>query len=57
MADEKSQPKKTESKKKTFKAYKPAAKFCPKCGSRMGEHKDRFSCGKCKYTEFKEKKG
>ena len=32
-------------KKKTFKAYKPAAKFCPKCGSRMGDHKDRYACG------------
>ena len=30
-------------------------KHCPECGPGhyMGEHKDRFSCGKCKYTEFK----
>jgi small subunit ribosomal protein S27Ae len=56
MAEEKSQPKKEVKKKKTFKEYKPG-RSCPKCGSRMGEHKDRFSCGKCKYTEFKEKKG
>ncbi len=28
---------------------------CPKCGPAvfMGEHKDRFSCGKCGYTEKK----
>jgi small subunit ribosomal protein S27Ae len=30
-------------------------KPCPKCGSGvfMGEHKNRTSCGKCHYTEFK----
>ncbi|WP_319378953.1 30S ribosomal protein S27ae [uncultured Methanocorpusculum sp.] len=29
---------------------------CPRCGAGvfMGEHKDRFSCGKCGYTEFKQ---
>jgi len=28
---------------------------CPKCGPAvfMAEHKDRFYCGKCHYTEFK----
>ncbi|MGC8547676.1 MAG: 30S ribosomal protein S27ae [Candidatus Micrarchaeia archaeon] len=41
---------------KKIKAYKPAVKFCPKCGSRMAEHSDRFTCGKCGYTEWKEKK-
>ncbi len=32
---------------------------CPKCGPGilMAEHKDRLNCGKCGYTEFKEKKG
>jgi ribosomal protein S27AE len=39
--------------KKTFRPYKEAAKRCPKCSSRLGEHKDRFSCGKCGYCEFK----
>jgi small subunit ribosomal protein S27Ae len=31
---------------------------CPKCGAGvfMAEHKDRFTCGKCSYTEFKSKK-
>jgi small subunit ribosomal protein S27Ae len=26
---------------------------CPRCGSFMAEHENRFSCGKCGYTEFK----
>jgi len=32
-------------------------KSCPKCGPGvfMAEHKDRTSCGKCGYTEFKKK--
>jgi len=30
-------------------------KYCPKCGPAvfLAEHKDRFSCGNCGYTEFK----
>jgi small subunit ribosomal protein S27Ae len=30
-------------------------KSCPKCGNGffMSEHKDRFACGKCGYTEFR----
>jgi len=30
-------------------------KHCPKCGPGifLAEHKDRFSCGNCGYTEFK----
>ena len=39
--------------KKQFRAYKPAEKFCPKCGSRMASHANRFACGKCGYTEYK----
>jgi small subunit ribosomal protein S27Ae len=33
------------------------AKICMKCGpgSFLAEHKDRFYCGKCHYTEFKTK--
>jgi len=33
-------------------------RFCPRCGPGvfLAEHKDRFSCGKCGYTEFKKKK-
>lgn len=30
-------------------------KECPKCGPgvHLAEHKDRFACGNCGYTEFK----
>lgn len=42
-------------KKPAFK-YKPAVKFCPKCGARMAAHADRLACGKCSYTEFKTQK-
>jgi small subunit ribosomal protein S27Ae len=33
-------------------------KNCPKCGDGvfLADHKDRASCGKCGYTEFKTKK-
>ena len=41
-------------KEKKAKAYKQG-KMCPKCNSRMAEHSDRYSCGKCSYTEFKRK--
>jgi len=32
-------------------------RFCPKCGPGvfLAEHEDRYSCGKCGYTEFKKK--
>jgi len=32
-------------------------KSCPKCGDGvfLAEHKNRVSCGKCGYTEFKSK--
>lgn len=31
--------------------------FCPRCGDGvfMGEHSDRFACGSCGYTTWKEK--
>ncbi len=52
MADEKkAAPAKKE--KKVFKPYKAAEKRCPKCSSRLADHKDRFSCGKCGYSDFK----
>lgn len=41
--------------KKKVAAFKAAEKFCPKCGVRMANHKDRFSCGKCSFTEMKKK--
>jgi len=30
-------------------------RFCPKCGVGyfLAEHKDRYTCGHCGYTEFK----
>ena len=36
---------------------KRKSKFCIKCGDGffMAEHKDRATCGKCGYTEFKKK--
>ncbi|MEL9999574.1 MAG: 30S ribosomal protein S27ae [Thermoplasmata archaeon] len=32
-------------------------KSCPKCGAGvfLAEHEDRYTCGKCGYTEFKKK--
>jgi len=32
-------------------------RFCPRCGPGvfLAEHKDRYSCGKCGYTEYKRK--
>jgi len=44
-----------EEKREEFKPYKPS-KLCPKCGSRMAEHEDRYTCGKCGYTEWKRAK-
>ncbi|MEM0147816.1 MAG: 30S ribosomal protein S27ae [Candidatus Micrarchaeaceae archaeon] len=46
--------KKEAKNEKKINEYK-SGKACPKCGSRMAEHADRYSCGKCGYTEFKEK--
>jgi len=48
MADKKEQ-------KKAVSAYKQGRQ-CPKCYSRMADHNDRYACGKCGYTEFKQKK-
>ena len=34
------------------------SKFCPRCGPGvfMANHTDRYSCGKCGYTEMKSNK-
>lgn len=54
--------KKTSQKWKKYEVsggtLKRKGRFCPKCGSGvwLGEHKDRLTCGKCGYTEFKTKK-
>ena len=39
-------------------ATKRMKRECPLCGKGvfMGEHKDRVTCGRCGYTEFKSKK-
>lgn len=33
-------------------------KSCPKCGQGffMGQHQNRWACGRCKYTEFGSRK-
>lgn len=40
---------------KLYQGAKAKNKTCPKCGPAvfMAEHKNRTSCGKCGYTEFK----
>lgn len=58
MAKKKSKPKKPSARWKNYqvsgnKAEKKG-KFCPKCGVGifLAQHKDRLTCGKCKYVEF-----
>lgn len=64
MANKDKQPKAKKVRKAKKDAYKldgdkleRLKKHCPKCGPGvfMGEHKDRTSCGRCGYTEFKKK--
>jgi ribosomal protein S27AE len=43
-----------EAKKKNIKPY-VAGRSCPKCGARLANHSDRYTCGKCRYTEWKKK--
>jgi small subunit ribosomal protein S27Ae len=40
---------------KYFEGAKIKKRFCPRCGPGvlLSEHKNRFYCGKCGYTEFK----
>lgn len=42
---------------KSGEEVKRKNKSCPKCGEGtfMASHKDRETCGKCGYTEFKSK--
>jgi ubiquitin-small subunit ribosomal protein S27Ae len=61
MAEAKGKVKKKKTSKKWEKyevsgnVLKRKNKSCPKCGSGvfLAEHKDRSTCGKCHYTEFK----
>ncbi len=39
--------------KKKLKEFIPAERMCPKCGVRMANHKERYSCGRCGFTEWK----
>ena len=43
---------------KKYKDGKKQGKTCPRCGPSvlLAEHKNRMSCGKCKYSETKVKK-
>jgi len=59
MTKSKTKPTSTKSSKK-YEAYvdgKKVKKECPKCGKGifLAEHKNRFHCGTCAYTEFKTK--
>ena len=59
MTKSKTKPTSTKPSKK-YEAYKDGVKVkreCPKCGKGifLAEHKNRFHCGKCAYTEFKSK--
>lgn len=55
MADEKKKSTKKSDKYKIEGNSLVKGRTCPKCGPDvfMAEHKDRFYCGKCHYTEFK----
>lgn len=62
MAEEKPQAKKEPSKRrKLYEVFegkvKRKSKFCPKCGDGvfMAKHQDRYSCGKCGYSESRKK--
>lgn len=59
--DEKDKQKRVRKQVQLWKSYdlgetaKKKNKVCPKCGSGtlMANHKNRDTCGKCGYTEFK----
>jgi ubiquitin-small subunit ribosomal protein S27Ae len=59
MAEKKGMVKKGKSKPayKMYEGTKRKNKSCPKCGPgvSLAEHANRISCGKCGYTEMKQK--
>lgn len=66
MADKERKGKKPHKNKPTSKKYSlytisgdivKRSKMCLKCGAGifMANHKDRYACGKCGYTEFSKK--
>jgi len=40
-----------------YKSGKFSGRWCPRCGpgTILAQHKDRTSCGKCKYSEMQKK--
>lgn len=39
-----------------YKGKERKRRFCPRCGdSFLANHKNRFTCGKCGWTEFPKK--
>jgi ubiquitin-small subunit ribosomal protein S27Ae len=42
---------------KKYKDGKLSGRWCPRCGSGviLAQHKNRETCGKCGYSEFKNK--
>ena len=57
MADEKKKANRKADKYKIEGDKLSRGRTCPKCGPGvfMAEHKDRYHCGRCNYTEFKKK--
>ena len=61
MAKESNEPRNLQQTKRLYKiddkGLERLRNECPKCGPGvyMADHKDRLSCGKCGYTEFKGK--
>ena len=49
-------PSKSTNKADYYPNGKKNKRECPKCGLSifMAEHKNRFHCGKCSFTEFKQ---
>ena len=57
MGDEKKKANRKADKYKIEGDKLSRGRTCPKCGPGvfMAEHKDRYHCGRCNYTEFKKK--
>lgn len=56
MAEEKKKHSKSSFYSTEGEILKRSKKNCPKCGEGvfMAEHKNRFSCGNCSFTEMKQ---
>lgn len=53
MAKEKAKTKKSKKYDVSDGTIKRKGRFCPKCGAGvfMAEHKDRYACGRCGFSE------